>query len=103
MPFIASIIMGIAKLFGLAINIYTMIVIAAALISWVSPDPYNPLVRMLRALTEPAFILIRRFLPAKLRMMRIDISPIVLLLLLTIAEAIIIRLFQMAAAAISAM
>ena len=102
MPFLASVIIGIAKLFGLAINIYTMIVIVAALVSWVSPDPYNPIVRMLRTLTEPAFRFIRRFLPARLRMLRIDISPIILLLLLTIAEAIVMRLFQMAAASIIA-
>ncbi|HPW45425.1 MAG TPA: YggT family protein [bacterium] len=102
MPFLASIIMGIAKLFGLAINIYTMIVIVAALISWVSPDPYNPIVRMLQTLTEPAFRFIRRLLPIRLRMLRIDISPIILLLFLTIAEAVLMRLFHMAAAAIVA-
>lgn len=61
------------------LTIYSFVVIASVLISWVGPDPYNPVVRILRQLTEPVFKLFRRFTP---RLGAIDISPVVVLLLI---------------------
>jgi len=49
------IIVAIARILDLAFNIYTFIVIARALISWVNPDPYNPIVRFLHNATDPFF------------------------------------------------
>ena len=45
------------------LNIYIWVIIAAAVISWVTPNPYNPVVRLLRRLTEPVLAPIRRLLP----------------------------------------
>ncbi len=57
------------------LRLYSFVVLVAVLISWVSPDPYNPVVRFLRAATEPVFDWVRRHLPfAQLGML--DLSPI---------------------------
>lgn len=90
MSILGYIIIALAKVLGLIINLYTMIVIIAALISWVSPDPYNPIVRILYGLTQPAFNLVRRILPMSLLRLRIDLSPIVVLLALVIIETLIV-------------
>ena len=48
---------------SLVFQVYIFIVIARALISWVNPDPYNPIVRFLYSATEPVLALMRRYLP----------------------------------------
>ncbi len=45
------------------IFLYKWVIIISALLSWVRPDPYNPIVQMLYRLTEPAYALVRRFIP----------------------------------------
>jgi YggT family protein len=81
-------IMAFAKVLGLVINIYTMIVVIAALITWVNPDPYNPIVRILYGLTQPAFRIARKILPRPLANLRIDISPIIVLVALTLVDSL---------------
>ena len=54
------------------------IIIARAVISWVSPDPYNPIVRFLYNATEPLLYRVRRALP--LSAGGIDLSPMVVIL-----------------------
>jgi len=76
MSFLGYMILTAAKVLGLVVNIYTMVVIIAALISWVNPDPYNPIVRILYGLTHPVFKTVRRIMPRALQRIRIDISPI---------------------------
>jgi len=90
MSILGYIIIAFAKVFGLIINLYTFIVVIAALISWVNPDPYNPIVRILYGLTHPAFRLVRRAFPGPLRRLRIDLSPIVVILVLVILETVLV-------------
>lgn len=83
------IIVAIARILDLAFNIYIFIVIARALISWVNPDPYNPIVRFLHSATDPVLYRLRNLIPF-LRAGTFDFSPIVLLLLLSVAQQFII-------------
>ena len=83
------ILIALAKVIGLIVNLYTFIVIAAALVSWVSPDPSNPIVRLLYGLTQPVFWRVRRFLPRPLQHLGVAISPIIVLILLVIVETIL--------------
>jgi len=84
---------GIAKVLDLALNIYMWIIIIRALISWVNPDPYNPIVRFLIGVTEPVLYRIRRFLPA----MGLDLSPVVAILgIIFLQQFLITTLYQMA-------
>jgi len=81
-------IVSIARILDLAFNIYIFIVIARALISWVNPDPYNPIVRFLHNATDPVLYRLRRMLPF-LQAGAFDFSPIVLLILLSVAQQIV--------------
>ncbi len=101
MSFVGTLLLALAKILSLAINLYTMVVIVAALISWVNPDPYNPIVRILNTLTYPVFNLVRRFLPRQLRMLRFDLSPIIVLLLLTLFETVVVGMLLDAARGIA--
>jgi len=60
------------------LTIYLWVVIARAVLSWVSPDPYNPIVRFIHNVTEPVLSRIRRVLPLNLG--GIDISPIIVMM-----------------------
>ena len=75
-------------LISLAIQIYIYIIIARALISWVSPDPYNPIVRFLYRATEPVLRPVRERLP--MSQMGIDFSPMIVILALLFLERFLV-------------
>ncbi|MBU4484663.1 YggT family protein [bacterium] len=85
------ILIALAKVIGLIINIYTFVIIIAVLISWVKPDPYNPIVRILHQLTEPVFARVRRFMPRAIFRIGLDLSPIIVLILLVLIETIVVN------------
>ena len=70
--------MAIARLVDFLLTAYMWIIIGRAVISWVSADPYNPIVRFLVEATEPLLSRIRRFLP--MSMGGIDFSPMILIM-----------------------
>jgi YggT family protein len=67
-----------AGVLDIALNIYMWIVIISAFLSWVNPDPYNPIVRFLRNVTEPVYDFIRRRLP--LPPLPVDFTPMIVIL-----------------------
>lgn len=70
--------MALAKVFDFVLVFYMWIIIARAILSWVNPDPYNPIVRFIHNVTEPVMRRIRVYLP--LNFGGIDFSPIVVIL-----------------------
>lgn len=74
----ANLLLAIGNILDIVLTLYMWIVIISALISWVNPDPYNPIVRFLRAVTEPLYRPIRRIIGNRLGI--IDISPMVIIL-----------------------
>ena len=85
-----------ATVLGSLLNIYFWIVIISAVLSWVKPDPYNPVVRALRLLTEPVFYRVRKWLPFTY-MSGLDFSPVVVLLVIELVNSIVIAsLYQYA-------
>jgi YggT family protein len=78
-----------ATVLGSLLNIYFWIVIISAVLSWVKPDPYNPIVRALRLLTEPVFYRVRKWLPFTY-MSGLDFSPVVVLLVIELVNSIVI-------------
>ena len=83
--FVASnFVLTIARLLELVINIYIWIIIARALISWVSPDPYNPIVRFLYRVTEPVLRPVRYRMPSLAA--GLDLSPMVVILALYVVD-----------------
>jgi len=85
-------LLTLARLCNMLITIYTFVVAAAVIISWVNPDPHNPIVRILRQLTEPAFALARRVLPRALWRSGIDFSPILVFFILILIDTVIVNL-----------
>ncbi|MEW6457169.1 MAG: YggT family protein [Acidobacteriota bacterium] len=81
MIFLANLLKSIAQLIHMSLNLYMWIIIIRALISWVSPDPRNPVVIILVRLTEPVLRPIRRYVPPW-RMGGIDISPLIAILII---------------------
>lgn len=90
-----ELVMAVAEVVDLAFSVYIFIVLARAIISWVNPDPYNPIVRFLHNATDPVLDRLRRWVP--LQFGGIDFSPMVLLVALTFAQRMVkILMFQLA-------
>lgn len=70
-------LIALGQVLNIALTIYLWVVIIRALISWVSPDPYNPIVQFLHRVTDPVLRPIQRALPMA---GGVDFSPIVLIL-----------------------
>jgi len=90
----ANFIEAIAEVLSWALYAYMWIIIARAILSWVNPDPYNPIVQFLYKATEPLLYRIRRMLP---QMGGIDISPIIVLVAIMFLRKFLIgTLFELA-------
>jgi len=86
-----SLLIAFATLLVNIIFLYKWVVIIAAILSWVQPDPYNPIVQMLYRLTEPAYTFIRRFIPTVFGGM--DMAPLILIFALQFLEIFFQSLF----------
>ncbi|MCU0581653.1 MAG: YggT family protein [Syntrophales bacterium] len=86
---IGNLIAVIAKLLNLALTIYMWIIIIRALLSWVNPDPYNPIVRFLYRVTEPVLSFVRRKLP--FGSFGIDFSPVIVILVIWLLQEFLVR------------
>jgi YggT family protein len=71
-------LVAVAQVLNLGLTIYMWVIIARALLSWVNPDPYNPIVRFLYNITEPVLAWLRQRLP--LVYSGLDLSPLLVLL-----------------------
>ena len=75
---LGNLFLAVGNILNILLDIYYWIVIIAALISWVNPDPYNPVVRFLHAVTEPVLRPVRRLIGHRLG--PVDISPLIVIL-----------------------
>lgn len=92
---VANLIVAIAQVLYYVLEIYKWIVIARAVISWVNPDPYNPIVRFLYSATEPVLYRIRRAVP--LYAGGIDFSPIIVFVVILFLQYFVVQsLFDLA-------
>lgn len=83
-----NLVLAVANILDIVLEVYQWIVIISAIISWVSPDPYNPIVRFLHAVTEPVLRPIRRLIGGKLG--PIDISPLIVILAIMFIQKFLI-------------
>ena len=90
-----NIILGIASVLDIVLGIYKWIIIIRALISWVNPDPYNPIVQALTRMTEPVLRPLRKLAPPY--KVGVDLSPLIAVLIILFLEyALITNLKQFA-------
>ena len=95
MPFFSNFLTAIAKVLDVVLSIFMWIVIARAILSWVSPDPYNPIVRFIHNITEPVLHQIRKRVPINFG--GIDFSPILVLLAVIFLHRFVIQsLYELA-------
>ncbi|HDM09114.1 MAG: YggT family protein [Deltaproteobacteria bacterium] len=92
----SNLLVAIAKILDIALSLYMWIIIGRAVISWVSPDPFNPIVRFLHSVTEPVLYPIRRRLPINIG--GLDFSPIIAILAIIFLQSFLVKtLYQIAA------
>jgi YggT family protein len=84
---------SIVYLLARLIDIYSLVIIVRAIISWVQPNPYNPIVQLLYRVTEPVLYPIRRvlFRYKGMRNTGIDFSPFIAIILLYTLKSILFR------------
>jgi len=82
-----ALLVSILQFISIVINLYMWVVIIAALITWVQPNPYNPIVRFLWNVTEPVNRWIRKYIPTTFG--GFDIAPIILILALQFLQILI--------------
>ena len=89
MIFLSNFLIAIAKVLDIVLTIFMWVVIARAVLSWVSPDPYNPIVRFIHKVTEPVLYQIRRKIPVNFG--GIDFSPIIIILAIIFLQRFVVH------------
>jgi YggT family protein len=89
------VILQLGGLFTGLINIYIWVIIIAALLSFVNPDPYNPIVQFLRRVTEPAYKIVRKNIPTNIN--GIDLAPLVIVIALQVVTVLLSYIFKVLA------
>ena len=75
---LGNVLFGLAHVLSWFLTLYSWVLIARAIVSWVSADPRNPIVYFLHRATDPAIEFVRRLLPMKLKYFPLDIAFLVL-------------------------
>ncbi|WP_300366268.1 YggT family protein [Hydrogenimonas sp.] len=86
----STLVQALAQILHMVINIYIWVVIIAALVSWVRPDPYNPIVQTLYRLTEPVYAWIRRYIPTAVG--GVDLAPLIVIFALQFIDLFFVKL-----------
>jgi len=84
---LGNFVIAVANLLDIILNVLFWLILIRALVSWVNPDPFNPLVQFLVRTTEPVLEPIRRILPA----MALDISPFLAFLMIIFVRSFVVQ------------
>ena len=94
MSITGNFVTSVAMLLEYVLTFYTYIIIARALVSWVNPDPYNPIVQFLFKVTEPVLLPFRKLTGSYST--GIDLSPIIVILIIYFLKSFLVRsLYQL--------
>lgn len=89
---VRNLMVAVATVIDYVLVFYMFITIARAVLSWVSPDPYNPIVRFIHNVTEPVLFQVRRRLPMMYG--GIDFSPVVVILIIIFLRIFVVNSLQ---------
>ncbi len=95
---VRNLLIAVATVIDIALVSFMFITIARAVLSWVSPDPYNPIVRFIHNVTEPVLYRIRRRVPMMFGGM--DFSPIAVILIIIFLRILVVESLKGLAASI---
>ncbi len=90
---------AVATIINIGLNLYIWAFIISAFLSWVNPDPYNPIVRFLYNITEPVLARVRRVLP--LHFGGIDLTPMIVILGIIFLQSFLVPTLRQLAMALS--
>jgi len=99
MMYVGYLIQAIAGVLDMLLSLVMIVVIARAVLSWVSPDPYNPIVRIINQISEPVLFPIRRRVPYLGGM---DLSPVIALMVIFFLQTFVVQSLQYWAASLMA-
>ncbi len=83
---LSNFITALASVLNAVLGVMTWVIFIRAVISWVSPDPSNPIVQFLERVTEPILAPIRRVMPP----MGVDLSPIIAFLIILFLQKFLV-------------
>jgi len=86
-----NILQGLAYVLDTVLFLYMWLIIIRTLLSWVNPDPWNPIVQFLVRATDPVLIVIRRRVGL---LVGIDVSPILAILLIMFLQYAVVQTIQ---------
>jgi len=92
---IGNFLSATAQILKIVLELYMWIMIIRALLSWVNPDPYNPIVQFLNSITEPVLYRVRQFLP--MGGVGIDFSPMIVILIIIFLQSFLVNSIGMLA------
>jgi YggT family protein len=86
---IGNLLIAVATVIDYVLLFFMWIVVARAVLSWVNPDPYNPIVRFLYSITEPVMLRVRQMVP--MSGIGLDISPIIVILAIVFLQEFLVK------------
>ena len=89
MSILSQVVIALARTLNKVLTLYIWVIIIGAVISWVNPDPYHPVVRVIDRLTEPVLRPIRRVLPP---ISGLDFSPVVAIFIVYLLQGVLVPL-----------
>jgi YggT family protein len=89
MLILKNFIFAIAQILDIVLTLYMWLIIIRAILSWVSPDPYNPIVRLIYNITEPVLSQIRKRVPVSFS--GIDFSPFIVILAVIFLKSFLVK------------
>ncbi len=78
MSMLIEIVQGLGGILIGVVNIYIWVLIITALLSFVNPDPFNPIVQFLYRITNPAYAYLRRFIKTDFN--GLDLAPLIIII-----------------------
>jgi len=92
---LGNLLSATAQILKIVLELYMWVIIIRALLSWVNPDPYNPIVQFLNSITEPVLYRVRQVIP--MSGIGIDFSPIVVILVIIFLQSFLVNSIGMLA------
>ena len=92
MDMIIEIVQGVGGILVSLISVYIWILIITALLSFVNPDPYNPVVMFLHRITNPAYVFLRKFIRTDFN--NLDLAPLILIIGLQVLIVVLSSLLR---------
>ena len=87
---VGTLLNAVAMILSMLINLYVWVIVIAALVSWVRPDPYNPIVQVLNRLTQPLYARLRSIMPTAIN--GIAFAPLIVAVLLKFIDLSLVQI-----------